>query len=113
VCSHSTLVLHGQGPTFRTASTSPFSNHSNSREACISFRSVDSLIEAYDLPLRPGDKRNVVRRADLLPHVAHQAKKRRWVHMELVTHLSVGLSSGESPQHDSLFAGQGWVQQES
>jgi hypothetical protein len=82
-----------------------FADSSNSREACISFRSVDSLVDAFHLPFRPRDKRKVVHCADLFPHVAHQAQKRRWVHAELVTHMSVGLSRGEGPQHYSLFAG--------
>ena len=32
---------------------------------------------------------------------------------ELVTHLSVGASTSESPEYDCLFAGQRWVQLES
>jgi hypothetical protein len=35
------------------------------------------------------------------------------VHTELVRYLSVGLSSGERPQYECLFAGQRWVQPES
>jgi hypothetical protein len=54
-----------------------------------------------------------IRRSDLFPHIAHHAKERRWVHPEFVTHLSVGLSSGESPQYDCFFAGQRRVQPES
>ena len=48
-----------------------FADSFNSRGARISFWFVDSLVDAFDLPLRPLDKRNVVRRADLFPNVAH------------------------------------------
>jgi len=72
----------------------------NSRGARTSFRFVDSLVASFDLPLRPLDKGNVIRSADLFPHLAHHEKERRWDHSEVVTHLPVRSSSGESPQHD-------------
>jgi hypothetical protein len=82
---------------------------SRSREACISFRSIDSLVCTFDPQLRPRDKRNVVRCTDLCPNVTHQAKKDGRAHAEFLTHLSVGLSSGKGSQHDCLFASQGWA----
>ncbi len=79
----------------------------------MSFWSVDSLVGAFDLPLCPRDKRNVIRGADLFPNVPHHAEERHGVHEESVTHLSVGLSSDERPKYDCLYAGQRWVQPES
>jgi len=72
----------------------------NSRDARTSFGFVDSLVVSFDLPPRPLDKGDVIRRVDLLPHVAHHAKERLWVHPEFFRHVSVSFSSGESAQHD-------------
>src|SRR5579862_1345673 len=82
-------------------------HHCNSHGACKSFWSVDPLIDAPNPPLGPLDKRNVIRRAELFPHVAHYAKERPRADMELPTYLPVGLSSGKSPQYDN--EGQGWA----
>jgi hypothetical protein len=83
-----------------------FDKHPNSRWACRSFWSVDSLVDALDMPVRPLNKRNIIRRADLAPHAAHHVKKCHRAHTELVTQLSVGLTSDESPQYDCFCAGQ-------
>ena len=72
----------------------------DSRGTRISVRFVDPLVDAFHPPLRPLDKGNVIGSADLFPHLAHHAKENRWIHSEVVTHLSVGSSSGESPEYD-------------
>jgi len=76
------------------------------------FRFVDSLVDAFDLILRPFDKGNVIGHTELLPHIPHHPEKYCGVQLELVTHLSVDLSSSQSAQYDRLFACQRWVQPE-
>lgn len=63
-------------------------------------RFVNPLVNALHPLLRPFDKGNVIRSADLFSHLAHHDKERRRLHLEVVTHLPVGSSVGESPQYD-------------
>jgi hypothetical protein len=87
-------------------------NQSNSRKSCASFCRVNTQVQALDPLLGPSDQRNVIRLADLFPHVAHHAKIYVRVHAELATHLTIGESTGEGSKYDCFFASQRLVQLE-
>jgi hypothetical protein len=88
------LVLHQSAPPFAqhllcTSGIAP----SHARRAYLSDLSIH-----WSTPLicRLAHSIREHYRADLVPHFAHLAKERRWIHTESVTHLSVGLSRCKS-----------------